>query len=807
MKVTDDELVSICTDAVEEASGWDNTELSEQRASAMDRYLGEPLGNEQEGRSQVRTREVFDTVQWILPSLMRMFADETNLCEFAAVGPEDEEQAQQETEVVAHIFWQQNRGFYNLLTFFTDALLSKTGILKAWWDDARDEEREEYDGITDVELAQLTNDPEWDREPIEVEGNDDGTFRVVFKSTRERGRVVIEPVPPEEFGVERRARSPYVKDSSFVFHRVRKTRSELIAEGFDREIVDSLPDYDDDIATSRERLARYNLSEESRAGSPPHRSMRNIWVTECYIRIDRDDDGIAELLKVTLATGSPGGGDARLLDVEEVDRVPFSTCSPIILTHKFYGLSIADIVADLQEIKTALLRGTLDNIYLANNGRTGINELVNEDDMLVSRPGGIVRTRGSAPPANSIFPIPQQPVPSQTFGLLEYLDQLRKARTGAGEDVAGLDKNSLANINPSVAAIAYDAARMKIELLARVMAEIGIVPLFRDIHELTQKHATKAMAIRLRGGWAQVNPSEWRSRENIRVKVGLGLASRERRLLALEQIMTKQMEVGASGGMGQLVMPEQIYSTLSRWTDTLGEEASMAWTDPRTVPPTPPKPDPATMQIEAAMRIEAAKNETAKAKLQLEAMKIQSDQQLRTAEMQSRMVEAQARAQVERLRAELSAAKTGAEASTATARAELEAQKAAKAAELKAAELALQDARERARITMEWHKAALASSTTLTVEQMRQMGMGDVADTVESKQAAEVETAEQEAAEKAREAAELRAMMQGIAEMVQQLTESASAPRTIERDASGRAISIGGKPIVRGPGDLIVSIG
>lgn len=801
MKLDDSAILNICIQEMQDSATYQTGELSDERADAMDRYLGAPLGNEEEGRSQVVSRDTMETIEWVLPSLMRLMADADNLVHFEAVGPEDEEQAKQESEVVNHIFWQKNRGFYNLYACIKDGLLSKTGVLKAWWDDSRDEEREEYKGIDPIALFELLQDREWSREVIDFEENDDGTLDVTFKAVRERGQVRIEPCPPEEFGVSRSARSPYAKDCPFVYHRTRKTRSQLVEEGYDRKKVDSLPD-DSDLDT-RERLSRYHLSDEQDYYNAGHKSMALIWVTEAYVRVDRNDDGIAELLKVTFASSGMGGDNGVLLDIEEVDRVPFSTFSPVLLTHKFYGLSLADLVGDLQDIKTALLRGTLDAMYLANNPRTAVNERVNLDDMLTSRPGGLVRTQGTDPPGNHIMPIPQQPVPGETFGLLEYLDTIRQDRTGSGDNVPSLDKNSLANVNPSVAAIAYDAARTKIELLARIIAEICLVPLFRDIHELTAKHSTKAMTIRLRNGWSQTNPQEWRRRENLTVQVGIGLASRERRLMTLEQVYAKQMEIGGNGGMGQLLQPANVYRTLADWTDALGMEPSAYWTDPATIPPAPPQPDPNAQLLQLQAQIEGAKNQTAQAKIQLDARKMQVEAQMKAAEFQLRREELTAERDVKRLQAEIAALKAGSDSQNAQLKAIADAEKNAKESELKQAQMLLQDAREKSKLALEWQKASLASATTLTVEQLRQMGLDGEADKREQDMLAAEESRRREDEDKQ----SMRETIANLQAALQEISEGRNAPKRIERDEMGRAIAIGGLPIRRNAQDLIESIG
>lgn len=659
MKLTDSQIQAICEQEISAASN-SGGELANERATALDYYLGEPYGDEKDGRSQIVTREVLETVEWIVPSLVRIFCDAENLVVFEPVGPEDEPQAEQESDVVSYVYWKQNNGFYNTLTFIKDALLSKTGVLKVWWEEAKSEEVEEYTKLSDVQLAQLMNDPIFEREPMSAELNEDGSISATFKTKRRNGCVRIEPVAPENFGVENHARTPYAKDCGFVWHRELKTYADLVDMGIDQDTIERIPP-DDDGVLEEEELARRNLTDETNNyGASSDKSRRSYWVTECYIKLDANDDGVPELLKVTLASGSTFASGSVLLDKEEVDAIPFFTASPILLTHKFYGLSIADMTMDIQRIKSALLRNILDNAYLANNSRTAVNdEYVNLDDVLTSRPGGVIRYKGEGAASQYVMPIPNTPLPTETFGLLEYLDEQRKQRVGAGDDVAGLDKASLGQVNTGVFALAYDAARMKIEQIARTLAEIGLKPLFERIHELLQKHQDQAATLKLRNSWVPVNPGDWRTRENSTVMVGVGQVTKERKLMALDAVMMKQQGLAAAGAIGTLILPEQIYQAHKDYVSAWGLEPDLYFQDPRKLPPPPPpQPDPQTILMDRqgqAMMIDAqAKLESAKVKQ----FQVETEAQLKQADMALRAREIAANLQLEGLKSEMARLKS-----------------------------------------------------------------------------------------------------------------------------------------------------
>ena len=150
-KMTDDELASKLSNEIESASGDFNTELSEQREDAMKYYLGEPFGNEIEGRSEIVTTDVRDTIEYIMPSLMRIFTTHNNVAEFEPQGPEDVEMAQQATDYVNYVFNKQNNGFKVLYDAFKDALISKTGVIKHFWEEKKEVTTETYTSLTEIE--------------------------------------------------------------------------------------------------------------------------------------------------------------------------------------------------------------------------------------------------------------------------------------------------------------------------------------------------------------------------------------------------------------------------------------------------------------------------------------------------------------------------------------------------------------------------------------------------------------------------------------------------------------------------------
>jgi len=643
-RLTDDEIVSICEAELDHSRS--EGDLSDERSKSMDYYMGDMADHVKsvKNRSNVVTRDVLDTVESVLPSLMRIFVEADNAVEFEPANQADEKQCKQETDAVRSVFYDQNEGFLVLYSFIKDALISKNGIIKSWWEDPV-WEREEYKGLDDMELEKLLLDDSYKYEIIDGEQTEEG-MNVTLKVQRKKGSVHCEVVTPEEFGISRDASSPNPKDAGFCYHQVQKTVSDLIEAGHDRKLVEELPDDTD--ADSEERLARRNLSDEQDTTGGHNASMRTVWVTECYIRADRDDDGIAELLKVTLA--SVGAG-SKLLDIDEVDRIPFVAASPVVLTHKFYGMSLADLVSDIQEIRTVLMRGILDNMYLANNVRMGVNENVNLDDLLTSRPGGVVRTKGKDNPAAHMTPIVHPPVPGEAFGLLEVLDDMMKQRTGVGDEVMGLDSDALANINTGVIAQAYDAARMRIELMARIIAEIGLKELFQDIHELLHKNQDESFQIKVGDTWIDVDPAHWREGRKCKVVVGLGHHSRERKLMAVSDIMQLQQAAREQGY--EYVQPQHIHNAITDRIEAHGMQVDKYFADPSTFQPPEKGPSPQEQFAQAQLMLEKEKLGIEQQKLMVSREKNQIDGQVKLALAASKERESELKMSMEGMKGEM----------------------------------------------------------------------------------------------------------------------------------------------------------
>ena len=569
----DNKLKSILESEIDDAIGYLETETTDERQQALEYYMREPYGNEVEGKSQIVTGEVAEVVDGALPQLMRVFTSSDDAVVFEPVNQGDEETAEQATTYVNHIFYKDNNGFEIMHDWMKDALLQKVGVVKAYWDDKTDVTTEKYYGLNDDELAMIAQDEE-----VEIVEQDSTIIQeamfdpmtgmevspalsmhdVKVKRSVDKGKVVVENVPPEEFLISKRART--IADAPFVAHRKMVTRGELIAMGYDEDTVMSLST-GDALEFSPERIARYTRGEQPTDMDSDDEMMQLVEYFECYIQTDYDDDGIPEMRRVCYASN-------EILHNEECDYVPFHSICPIPIPHKFYGHSLADRAMDLQLIKSTITRQMLDNLYLTNNYRVGAVEgQVNLDDLLTSTAGGVVRMKNP----NAIMPLTVQSNAGQSFPMLQYLDEIQAKRSGVSDAQQGLNPDTLQNVTAAAVNAMTSASQGKLELIARIFADTGVSSLFKGILQLVCKYQQKERIIRVNNKYVPFDLREWSSEYNITVNVGLGTGSKQEQLATMQMILDKQEQLLTTYGLGNpLVNLKQYRDTLAKFVQMAG---------------------------------------------------------------------------------------------------------------------------------------------------------------------------------------------------------------------------------------------
>ena len=644
--MTDTDLEAIMGQEITDAVSYIDSDLSPIRARGTEYYRGDPFGNEEDGRSQVVAMEVRDTVSAMLPSLMRVFFSTENTVEFVPRGPEDVENAQQATDYCNYVFNNDNNGFMVAYATFKDALVRKCGIVKAWIEDTESVRIEEYSGLDDQTLQIVMQ--EGDADVKIVASYPDETMQgamqidpmtgqpmppamihdVQIKRKVTDKRIHVACLPPEELLLSRQAMS--FKDAPFIGHRKMATVAELISMGYDE---DEVMDYvgSSDLNDNEEALARAPLANNQYLTESANPMMQRVLYVEGYAKVDFDGDGIPELRKMCFM--GAGYKMVRNLPASYIPFIEFP-CDPEPHTSPLEAMSIFDITRDLQEIKSEVMRNTLDSLAQSIHPRTVIVEgQVNIDDALNNETGAIIRAR--AP--NMVQPLVTPFVGQAAFPVLDYLDQIKEGRTGMSKASMGLNPDALQSSTKAAVAATVSASQGRIELTARLMAE-GMRELFKTILFLVTTHQDKPRMIRLRNRWVQIDPRGWDNTMDVNINIGLGNGDTNERIATMMQILAKQESLINQYGLENPVVSPQMYvRTLKKVVELSGfKDASSYFADiPEgwKAPPAPQKPSPE--EVLAQVQAESIKADIQKkaADLELQRQKMMMDDDFRRDQM------------------------------------------------------------------------------------------------------------------------------------------------------------------------------
>jgi len=640
----DDELQGIVGKEIEDAIDYIDNWISPMRATATQYYRGDPFGNEEEGRSQVVSMDVRDTVQAIMPSLMRIFHGTDRTVEFVPQGPEDVASAKQATDYVNFIINRDNNGFLEMHSAFMDALVRKVGIIKVYWDDQTKFDTYDMSGLDDASLNALMSDPDVEIEitastPVGEPMMDEMTGMIVEPPmehsvratyTHPDGRVKVEAVPPEEFLISREAKS--VDQADYVGHRRIVTVSELVAMGYDYDEVSKLGSAHEDMSTNVERYTRNKaLSNEMNERNDP--AMKKVLYVENYIKVDYDGDGIAELRKICTA----GDGNKILMN-EPCTMAPFATMCPDPEAHDFFGHSVAETVMDIQRIKSSIMRNTLDSLAMSIHPRIAVTEgMVNMDDVMSTEVGAIIRQRS----AGQVQPLTMPFVGREAFPVLQYMDQVKEARTGISKASAGLDANALQSSTATAVAATVSAAQQHIELIARIFAETGVKRMYQLALHLITTHQDRERMVRLSNEFVPIDPRAFDSNMDVTINVALGRGSDTERMMMLRQIGEMQKEAMATmGPQNPLTDINKLSNTLKAMTELAGfKDTSQFWADPAQFqpPPAQDKPDINEQLIQVQIQQIQADMQKKAAELQLGREKMVMDDDRKRDELEAEL--------------------------------------------------------------------------------------------------------------------------------------------------------------------------
>jgi len=623
--------------AAETAYGGEDSDLSNERAAAIDAYLGRNTLPAPDGRSQVVDRTVYETIQWMLPSLARIFANGDDVVELPPLGPDDEAGAKQEAQYLNYLVLQKNNWFETFTTAAKDALLTKAGYLYCYKEKRRQIELEKYERQTEVGVSMIMQDkpevvgikeypdPDYEAPPPQpmMQMGPQGPVPVIDPQTgqpamqppppppmlydleirrvKEDVGYCIEVLPPERVRVSEKHKQVQLLGCPYFEYFDWVTISDLRKDGY--KIEDDVESVADDRYPAPEDTARDQFNEHQEDENALDPAMRRVLTRYCWLQHDTDEDGIAEL-NYAVVVGK------KVVFREEQNEIPIGVLCPDPLPHRHIGMCPADNTIDIQQIKTVTLRNGLDNLQISNNPQKfGDPSKVNLDDMLVSRPGGITRTRNGAIFGQDfgVYPIPF--VFPQVVEALGYFEQMTEGRTGVNRYFQGTDQNALNKTSGGIQQLSTMAAQ-RVEQVARHFAN-GIERLFAVLHALVLKGGHHTESIKLQGNWVEIDPSTWRRRTDFRISVGYAAGNKDaqiNRLMLLRANQLQEIQLGLPTTQARNVYETNI--ELAKAADFSSPQRFV--TDPAKVPPPgPPQPDPTIMAAEqmktqSAEKIKAA---------------------------------------------------------------------------------------------------------------------------------------------------------------------------------------------------------
>jgi len=623
---TESELVAFLRRKIDDGLNDQDNEISATRKNNLNAYLGAPYGNERDGYSQVITREVMETVEWAKPLIMRPFASGDRVVAFVPVGPDDEAQADQETDIVRHVLFEENNGFLTLLNWITDALIYPTAYAKIWCDHRVENRHEEYKGLTEMELTQLlmTEDELELLSSNQYPGQMEMMYDVELRRISRDYQIHFEPCQPDQIIVDNDLNELSLESADFVCHRVQRTHSWLVENGYDSDELKMCGGEDESAEWGDERTSRlFYTDERPDNADSDDESMKLYWVNECYVSLDMDGDGVAERRRVVMI-------GEKIFENEESDYLPIIAMSAIPMAHKHTGMSLVDTVKDMQLVQTTLTRNLLDNIYRLNIRRKYVGRMAQVDDgTTLDQLNDVSVEIIECEDESRIREEQVQPIAPEILSVMQEIGQQVKTRTGVAPQMT-LDAEALRDTKATAYMGALEQASQRIEMMTRVFAETGVKDALLKCHRLLREYVPKAKVIRMRGNWVSFDPSAWRERRDVTVEVGTGFYAKEKRQMMLTGLLQQQKDLMQFG----VVQPQNLYHSATRLADAMGERSpQMFFVDPSTLPPPPPPPpDPNMAAIEAQMQIEGQKRQLEAQKMQMEAALKQKELEVKAAQ-------------------------------------------------------------------------------------------------------------------------------------------------------------------------------
>ncbi len=646
----DIELCKVVGELVKAAEDY-RDERSADRIMAMDYFDGDSEEMQKhipsdDGRSKVVSRDVRAAIKKALPSIYRTILGNDEIVEYQPVGEGDEDTAQQATDYVNYVALPECDGRQSIEDAINDAVRLRNGILKWWQEKKVDIKVSLHTGLDEMAFTQLVSDDdievlehservekiETPQGPTEAPAHDVKIKRRVTTSLSRIGAIPLENwlIHPDAI---RLVESPILGENC------RLRRTDLVKMGYDKEKVWDLPAYSS--ATSdkdaEQDARRRNVDDNDKS---PQRALDEIEYYDLLVRVDQDDDGIAELRRMVFG----GGIKAEcLLENTEWDEINYADIVCERRPHQWEGNSVTDDTMDIMTVNTVLLRQTLDNLYWQNNPQPIIQEgrIVNLEAVLNPKFGLPIRASEGTDVREALGYNTVPMVADKSFAMIEFMKKEAQERTGISDASSGMAPDALQNMTAKASAMVEAAGIGQTEMMVRCIAT-SLKPVFKGLLKLVIQHQDKPRTVRLRDEWVTFDPHSWEANMDAIVNVGLGAGTRERDMMMMQMVLGLQKDILASMGpaVGQLyVSAENLSNSLRKLVEAAGLKTPRLYFNQPTqeqvsqaLQAQSQQPSPEEAKAKAAIELEQVRTH---GKKEIEAFKVQAKTQENMSKMEA----------------------------------------------------------------------------------------------------------------------------------------------------------------------------
>lgn len=640
--LSDDRIVALLDLGIGQSVGFSESKLSKERQRAQEFYDGERPHKAHASDSSYVSDDVFIGIQSMGAQLLDVFAANARPVKFTPTSAEDVPAAKIRTDYVNHVLMDTNPGFEIMRDTIDEALKSRAGICKVWWDVKSKWDYSELSDVAEQDLVQwLAQNPDVEVTEKETHAGDGQVFkRVTLKQRKDVSQVRIKQLAGESFGISPMAES--IEDADLVFHRHEMTVSDLLKAGYDKDTVADLQSNDRLwMAMEPEKIARFQGTDDligTKVLEDGQEARRVVMVYEAYVELDMDGSNESQLFKVTKVGNT-------ILDKEPVDEKPFIAFVPLPRPNAFWGANFAKRLEHIQTAKTYLQRSVVNHVLHTNNPKTLVRSgtLANPRELMENRFGGIVNVKD----VNGVVPMPQSALNPFVLQVVQMLDQQKQELTGQSSLSQGLNPDAVSKQNSSdMVHELISVSQLRTKIVARNFAEGFLRPLYTRIYQLVLRNEDRKKVVAVAGQWIEVNPSQWPDTNECAVSFALGYGEAEKEVGKWGTIVRA---LSADPALAPWFTPSEHHYAASRALDAWGIVDSAQVLRPLDKPIQPP-PDP-LHAAEVSMKNADAAAKNAQAQTSVQA------QQLAGQEMQNKHQIEMTKLQLEMKKLELEMAK------------------------------------------------------------------------------------------------------------------------------------------------------